>query len=618
MDSHLLKLRHSSAHILASAVLQIWPNTQLSIGPANEEGFFYDFDISSTISTKDFPLIEKKMQELIKQNLLFEKIVVSKKEAEIMIERGRIGSLSERDMPSFFKKDLLKKISAEEEITIYKVGEFWDLCSGPHVRSTGECSAFRILRVASAFYQGDKTKTSMQRVFGTCFSQEKELENYLTQLEEAKKRDHRNLGKELKIFSIEAEVGQGLILWLPNGATIREILEKFLSEKLAELGYQRLYTPHIGRIDLYRKSGHFPFYQESQFPPILDRETLNSSKEELSASDWLQELEEGKQKGYLLRPMNCPHHIQVYSSDFRSYRDLPLRFFEFGTVYRWEKSGELGGMTRARGFTQDDGHIFCTEEQLKEEIFSCIDLTQSIFKIFRFSDYKIFLSTRGKDAEKYVGDSKAWEKSESILKEAIQESGISFTEQKGEAAFYGPKIDFVFKDSIGRDWQLGTIQIDYNLPFRFDLKYIGKDNKRHTPIMIHRAPLGSLERFVGLLIEHFDGKFPVWLAPEQVRILPLSDNFLETAEEIASLFRKRKLRFSVDSSSGKIGSKIRLATLQRVPYTIVIGEREKETRCVSARFRNGNQLENMPIKDFIHLVCQESEERKIPHDFKII
>ena len=618
MDIEFNKLRHSCAHILASAILEIWSDAQLSIGPAKENGFFYDVETSSPISTKDFPQIEKKMQEIIKANIPFEKQVISREEAFQLAENGRLGALSQRGFPSTFKLDLLQQIPADEEISIYKMGDFWDLCAGPHMKNTGECQNFKILGVASCFYQGKEKNPQIQRISGTCFAKKEQLNSYLSQLEEAKLRDHRRLGKELGLFSIDEQIGQGLILWHPKGAILRDVLEQFLSEQLIQLGYQKVYTPHIAKLDLYRQSGHFPFYQESQFPPLLDKESLNEIDKEISAQEWIQHLEEGNQKGYLLRPMNCPHHMKIFSAEPRTYKTLPLRLFEFGTVYRWEKSGELGGMIRARGFTQDDGHIFCSQENLRSEILSCIDLTKSIFSILGISDYRVFLSLRGEDKEKYVGNSEIWEKSEMALKEAIQESGISCIAQEGEAAFYGPKIDFVIKDAIGRDWQLGTIQVDYNLPNRFNLTYIGTDNKKHEPVMIHRAPLGSLERFVGLLIEHFAGKFPLWLSPEQLRILPVSEKFMASAKTFASAFRKKGLRTKIDESNEKLGAKIRLATLERVPYTLVIGKREQESGIISARFRNGTQLENMPIDELINCLLQEANEKKLPDDFSIL
>ncbi len=606
----LERLRHSCAHVLATAVLNIWPNAQLAGGPPVDSGFYYDIDLDHSITPSDFEKIEAEMKSIVKANQTFEKMVVTRDEALVMAQSGRLGALTERDSVSQFKVDLLNDIPEGEEITIFKNGDFWDLCAGPHVGRTGNCKAFKVMSVASAFYKGDNTQPQLQRIYGTCFKNKTALTEHLEKLEEARKRDHRKLGKELGIFHIDEAVGQGLILWKPKGGLLRRALQDFITRELDKQGYSQVFTPHIGKLDLYRTSGHFPYYQDSQYAAIPERDTLQKlSDENATCSTLTNGLETGTIEGYMLRPMNCPHHIKIYSSDHHSYRDLPVRLAEFGTVYRWEQSGELGGMTRVRGFTQDDAHIFCTPEQVEAEVQSCLELVKKVLKTLGMNDYRVRLSMRDPDSDKYVGSAENWDKAEDSLRKAVQVLGVDYEEEAGEAAFYGPKIDFVVKDVIGRDWQLGTVQVDYNLPERFDLNYIGSDNKQHRPVMIHRAPFGSLERFTGLLIEHFEGKFPTWLAPEQVRVLPISEKFNENAEQAVKALADIGVRVSMDKNADKVGAKIRLARLDRVPYMLVIGAREAESGTVSVRHLDREDLGAMPINEFVQNIQQEISQR---------
>lgn len=610
--SDLERLRHSCAHVLATAITRIWPNAQLAGGPPVENGFYYDIELDHHISSVDFEKIEEEMKKVVKENAVFEKVVMGRDEARALALSGRLGAVSERSVASKFKVDLLDSIPEGEEISIYKNNDFWDLCAGPHVGRTGNCKAFKIMSVASAFYKGDKNRETLQRVYGTCFKNKEELTSHLEKLEEAKKRDHRRLGRELGLFHIDEAVGQGLILWKPKGALVRRALQDFITEELDRQGYSQVFTPHIGKLDLYRTSGHFPYYQESQFPAIAERDALERlADEKATCGELLNGLSEGEIEGYMLKPMNCPHHIKIFDSDPHSYRDLPVRLAEFGTVYRWEQSGELGGMTRVRGFTQDDAHIFCTPEQVDDEIQSCLELVQKVLQTLGMDDYRVRLSFSDPDSDKYVGERAVWEKAEAALKNAAVKLGAEYTIELGEAAFYGPKIDFVVKDVIGRDWQLGTVQLDFNLPERFNLSYVGADNKSHRPVMLHRAPFGSLERFVGLLIEHFEGKFPTWLAPEQVRVLPLSDKFLEPAESAAKQLAEAGVRVSVDRAAEKLGAKIRLARLDRVPYMLVIGAQEAETNTVSVRHRDRQDLGAQSLDEFVSTLTKEIANREL-------
>ena len=608
----LERLRHSCAHVMATAICRLWPDVQLAAGPPVDSGFYYDMDLAHRITPEDFPRIEEEMKRVVKDNDPFERVTISRDDALALAQSGRLGAVAERAVVSIFKLDLLASIPEDEEISIFKNGDFWDLCAGPHVGRTGNCKAFKLMSIASSYYKGDKERESLQRLYGTCFKNSTELQDHLTRLEEAKKRDHRRLGKELGLFHIDEAVGQGLILWKPKGALVRRALQEFITEQLDKQGYSQVFTPHIGKLDLYRTSGHFPYYQESQYPPIAERDVLERlADENATCGELLNGLASGAFEGYLLKPMNCPHHIKIYASDPHSYRDLPVRLAEFGTVYRWEQSGELGGMTRVRGFTQDDAHLFCTPDQVAAEVSGCLDLVKKVLGTLGMHDYRVRLSLRDPDSDKYVGSAENWDKAEASLRAAVQTLGVEYTEEPGEAAFYGPKIDFVVKDIIGREWQLGTVQVDYNLPVRFDLTYVGADNQPHRPVMIHRAPFGSLERFTGLLIEHFEGKFPTWLAPEQVRVIPISEKTLEAAEAAVAQLADAGIRVTIDRSNEKIGAKIRIARLDRVPYMLVLGAREVEDGTVSIRHRDNEDLTTKPLSDFIAAIKEEIRNRSL-------
>lgn len=610
--SDLERLRHSCAHVLAAAITRLWPDAQLAAGPAVDNGFYYDVEMDHRISTDDFEAIEAEMKKIVKENQTFQRETVTRDVAIALAETGELGAGGPRSAPSKFKLDILRTIPEDEEISIYRNGEFTDLCAGPHVGRTGNCKAFKVMSVASAFYKGDKTQPMLQRIYGTCFPNRTQLDEHLERLEEAKRRDHRRVGREMGLFAIDEMVGQGLVLWKPKGALLRRSLQDFITEELDKLGYSQVYTPHIGKLDLYRTSGHFPYYQDSQYAPIPERDTLERlSDEGASCAELFNGLSDGTIEGYMLKPMNCPHHIRIYANDAHSYRDLPVRLAEFGTVYRWEQSGELGGMTRVRGFTQDDAHLFCTPEQLGEEIRQCLGIVKTILGTLKMEDFRVRLSLRDPDSDKYVGSPDNWDKAEQALREAAEWLGADYDEEQGEAAFYGPKIDFIVRDVIGREWQLGTVQVDYNLPERFDLTYTGADNKPHRPIMVHRAPFGSMERFTGLLIEHFEGKFPTWLAPEQVRVLPISEKTEEFAASVRDLLASRGVRAVLDTSPDKIGAKIRNAQLDRVPYMLVIGQREAEEGMVSVRHRDAGDLGSMARDAFADTVCKEIACRSI-------
>ena len=572
----LEELRHSTAHVLATAVLRLWPDALLDIGPPTDTGFYYDFDLSHRFSEEDLTKIEAEMKKVVKENQPFTRKEVSRSEARAFFE-GKKQS---------YKVGRLADIPDGEAISFYTNGEFTDLCAGTHVKSTGEIQAFKLLRLAGAYHRGDEKNKMLQRIYGTAFPTKEELEASLKAQEEALQRDHRKLGRELDLFLIDDEVGQGLVMWTPNGAIVRHEMQKFLLEELGKRGYEQVFTPHIGRLGLYRTSGHFPYYQESQYPPLVDRETMEKlAKEGCSCAELSNKISKGEIEGYLLKPMNCPMHIRIYASRPRSYRDLPVRLAEFGTVYRWEQSGELNGMTRVRGFTQDDAHLFCTEEQVAKEVEGCLEMVRLVLDTLGIGDFRVRVGLRDPASDKYVGSKEGWDKAEKAVKEAARKLGVKTSEEPGEAAFYGPKIDFVVKDVIGREWQLGTVQVDYNLPERFDLTYTGADNQKHRPVMIHRAPFGSLERFTGVLIEHFRGAFPVWLAPEQARFLPVNDQMVAYAEKCAEKFKAAGLRVSVDKKGDKLGAQIRRGQLEKVPFLLVCGNREAEAGQVAVRSR---------------------------------
>jgi len=608
----LERIRHSAAHVLATALLKIWPEAQLAAGPPVENGFYYDIDLPHRISPADFEKIEAEMKAVTKANQPFTRSAISRDEAIKLGQSGRLAALSDRPAPSKFKLDILNRIPEGEEISLYTNGDFVDLCAGPHVMRTGNVGAFKLTHVSSTYYLGDEKNPQLQRIYGTAFKNKTEMEAHFNLIEEAKKRDHRKLGRDLRLFHIDDEVGQGLVLWTPNGAIIRKELENFIGRELTRQGYSQVFTPHIGKLGLYRTSGHFPYYKESQYPPIVERETLDQlAKEGCSCAELSNKLESGEINGYLLKPMNCPHHIKIFASQKHSYRDLPIRLAEFGTVYRWEQSGELGGMTRVRGFTQDDAHLFCTEEQLPGEVLGCLNLVKTVFSTLGMKDYRVRVGLRDPDSAKYTGDPANWDKAEKACRAAAASLGVPFSEEPGEAAFYGPKIDFVVKDVLGREWQLGTVQVDYNLPVRFDLNYTGSDGKEHRPVMIHRAPFGSMERFIGCLIEHFAGSFPVWLAPEQVRLLTVTEAQNDYAQRLLKELKEKDVRVTLDDSREKLGAKIRLAELAKVPYILTLGERESQSEKVSVRSRKLTTPEPKSWPGFFHQLLDEITNRSL-------
>lgn len=637
--TELETIRHSCAHILANAILRIWPEAQFAAGPPVENGFYYDVDLAHRISPEDFERIEKEMAAIIAESHPFQREVITRDEALAMGERGELAGLTPRSEPSRFKLDIITRIPAGEEITLFRNGAFTDLCAGPHVADTSKVAAFRLTHVASAFYQGDENNPQLQRIYGTAFPSAKEMENWFTLLEEAKKRDHRRIGKEQGLFHIDDSVGQGLILWTPKGAVIRQELQNFISGELAKQGYSQVFTPHIGKIGLYKTSGHFPYYKESQFPAIPEPDQLEqiasegcgcaemTARLEAVSESFASSLNEraGKEivakervmdptrllDGFMLKPMNCPHHIKIFASQPHSYRDLPVRLAEFGTVYRWEQSGELNGMTRVRGFTQDDAHLFCTEEQVAAEVQGCLQLVKKVLTTLGMSDYRVRVGLRDPDSSKFTGNPAQWDLAEQACRDAAASLGVPYTEEPGEAAFYGPKIDFVVKDVLGREWQLGTVQVDYVLPVRFDLSYTGADGKSHVPVMIHRAPFGSLERFTGVLIEHFAGSFPVWLAPEQARVLPVSEKVADYAHKIVAEMTAKGIRATADLSPEKLGAKIRLAQLEKVPYMIVVGPKEEAANQLSIRSRQHGDEGVLAADAFIQRLESEIRDRTL-------
>ncbi len=571
----LEELRHSSAHVLAAAIMRLHPDTKLDIGPPTETGFYYDVDSPHRFSTDDFEKIEEEMSRIIEENQPFERSEKSREEAVEFFEK----------LGQDFKVGRIGDIPEGEAISFYQNGEFVDLCAGTHVESTGKIKAFKLLSVAGAYHRGDEKQPMLQRIYGTAFPSPKELRVHLATLEEAARRDHRKLGAQLKLFRSDATIGSGLPMLLPKGAVIRAELEKMINRKLEDYGYDRLFSPHIGAIDLFRTSGHYPYYADSMYDPIKIDE-----------------------REFLLKPMNCPMHIQAYTVEPRSYRELPQRYAEFGTVYRMEQSGELSGLVRVRGFTQDDGHIFCTDEQLKDEFKACLQLVQEVMEVFGLETHcRVSLRDPG-DTGKYVGDDSLWSPAEKCIQEVVDELKLEHTVGLGEAAFYGPKLDFMVRDALGRSWQLGTIQVDFSLPERFKLEYTGTDGGKHRPVMIHRAVFGSIERFMGLLIEHYAGDFPLWIAPEQVRILPIKDELLPSADALNAQLRKKRVRVSVDTNSDPLGAKIRRARLEMIPVMAVIGQREAEAGTVSVRSRRNGDEGVMEIEAFIERIEKELAE----------
>ena len=570
---------HSSAHLMAEALQELYPNVKFTIGPPIEQGFYYDVDPNGhQISSDDFEKIEAKMKELAERDVSFTCRPVSKEEALDYYD----------EVGNAYKKELIEELE-DGDITFYEQGEFVDLCRGPHIPSTGRIKYPKLLSVAGAYWRGDENREQLTRIYGITFPKKKELEEYLERRRLAKERDHRKIGKELGLFTFNAEkVGPGLPIWLPKGAILRETLINFLKDEQLKRGYQPVVTPHIGRLDLYRTSGHYPYYKESQFPPILLEE------------------EGDEEDGYLLKPMNCPHHAMVYKESMHSYRDLPIRLAEFGTVYRYEQSGELGGLLRVRGFTQDDAHVFCTPAQVKGEFKNAIDLTLKVLHAMGYDDYTAQISLRDPDSkDKYVGDDAKWEQAAQAIREATAEMGLDAIEVEGEAAFYGPKLDFMVKDALGREWQLGTVQADYNLPERFELEYVDENDERQRPVMLHRAPYGSMERFIGVLIEHTGGNFPTWLAPVQVQVIPVSDDFNDYARKVQAQLRQHDIRAEIDTSDETVGYKIRQAETQKVPYMLVVGGREEEAGTVAVREHGEGQQDVVPVDTFIERIQAE-------------
>ena len=660
-------LRHSTAHIMARAVMRLFPGTQLAFGPALANGFYYDIDSPTPITEADFPKIEAEMKKIVTAAEPFERF-----ERSIPEGRALVNDLKQQYKVEHIDEELKKYPS----VSFYRQGEFIDLCRGPHIPHAGKVGAFKLLNIAGAYWKNDSSRKQLQRLYATVFFTEKDLKAYLEQLEEAKKRDHRLLGKQLRLFTITQQAGQGLILWMPKGAMVRGLLENFIKDELIKRGYSPVYTPHIGNLNLYRTSGHFPYYADAQFPPLyfnplcqavdtwhtlLEKNHLTPDREagflamfdsvtqgnlpegaddyprypwgqiKLDAKalvlayraaesrdaklnelrDWLQ-----GQEGYLLKPMNCPHHIQIFKALPHSYRDLPIRLAEFGTVYRFEQSGELGGMTRVRGFTQDDAHLFMMPEQVESELISNLELVIFTLQTLGLTDYRVRVSVREPDSSKYVGPPELWENAEATLISVAKKLNLNYSIGVGEAAFYGPKIDFIVKDCIGREWQLGTVQLDYNLPERFDLEYIGADNAKHRPVMIHRAPFGSMERFCGILIEHFAGAFPLWLAPEQARIVTVSEKFTEYGKKVEAEMKAAGLRVQGDFRPEKIGAKIRDGSIEKIPYLLIVGDKEQQAGTVSVRDESIKEMKDrdvgsLPIAEVIARFKAEIDEKRI-------
>ncbi len=631
-------LRHSSAHVMARAVMRLFPNVQLAFGPTIESGFYYDILSDPPIREEDFPKIEEEMGKIIKESEPFERFELPKAEAAQLCQ----------DLKQTLKVEHIREgLQEHSTLSFYRQGEFVDLCRGPHIPNAGKIGAWKVLSIAGAYWKNDANRQQLQRLYGTAFFSKKDLDAYLAQVEEAKKRDHRLLGKQLKLFSISQSVGSGLILWMPKGAVIRGLLENFIRDELVKRGYAPVYTPHIGKLDLYRTSGHFPYYRDAQYPPLflhpfgqiadswlnametgnltaaqekayldlarsmaMDVNAYTASPDQAGKKSFLRQWLES-QEGYLVKPMNCPHHIQIYKATQHSYRDLPVRLAEFGTVYRFEQTGELSGMTRVRGFTQDDAHLFVTPEQVEPEFINNLDLVILVLKSLGLEDYRVRVSLRDPESDKYIGSKDNWDRAESILINTVKNVGMRHSLEKGEAAFYGPKVDFVVRDCIGREWQLGTVQLDYNLPERFGLEYIGADNQPHRPVMIHRAPFGSMERFIGILIEHFAGAFPLWLAPEQVRLMPVSEKFTEYAKKVETELRTAGFRVQGDYRPEKIGYKIREAQLEKIPYMLVVGDREANSGTVAVRDRVDGDVGAMPVAELIAKLQKEVAEKRI-------
>ena len=572
-SDHLKRIRHTTSHVMAMAVQKLFPKAQVTIGPWTETGFYYDFDVPEPFTDKDLKDIKKEMVKIINKKLPVMREEVSREEAE-----KRIKAINEA-----YKLEIMAGI--QEPITLYHLGDaWWDLCAGPHLDNTSELDpkAIELETVAGAYWRGDENKAQLQRIYGTAWENPQQLAEYKRRKEEALKRDHRKLGKELGLFIFSDSVGPGLPLWTPKGTLIRSLLEDFLKKEQLKRGYLPVVTPHIARVDLFKISGHWQKYKEDMFPMMAD--------DEESAS---------KEIGFVLKPMNCPFHIQIYKSDLRSYRELPMRLAEFGTVYRYEQSGELGGLTRVRGFTVDDSHLFVTPEQLDKEFLSVVDLILTVFKSLQLKNFKARLSFRDPESDKYIGSDEAWEKAESAIRKAVQTLGMDYFEAPGEAAFYGPKLDFIFQDALEREWQLGTVQVDYNLPERFELEYVAEDGNRKRPVMIHRAPFGSLERLIGILIEEYAGDFPLWLAPVQIRLLPVSDSQLDYAKEVTAKMQLLGIRAETDTSGERLGKMIRNAETEKIPVMAVVGAKEMESNSLSIRTRATGDLGVISVEEVV-------------------
>lgn len=572
-SDHLKRIRHTTSHVMAMAVQKLFPKAQVTIGPWTETGFYYDFDVPEPFTDKDLKDIKKEMVKIINKKLPVIREQVSREEAE-----KRIKAINEP-----YKLEILAGI--QEPITLYHLGDaWWDLCAGPHLSNTSELDpkAIELETVAGAYWRGDENKAQLQRIYGTAWENPQQLAEYKRRKQEALKRDHRKLGKELGLFIFSDSVGPGLPLWTPKGTLIRSLLEDFLKKEQLKRGYLPVVTPHIARVDLFKISGHWQKYKEDMFPMMAD--------DEESAS---------KEIGFVLKPMNCPFHIQIYKSDLRSYRELPMRLAEFGTVYRYEQSGELGGLTRVRGFTVDDSHLFVTPEQLDKEFLSVVDLILTVFKSLQLKNFKARLSFRDPESDKYIGSDEAWEKAQSAIRKAVQTLGMDYFEAPGEAAFYGPKLDFIFQDALEREWQLGTVQVDYNLPERFELEYVAEDGNRKRPVMIHRAPFGSLERLIGILIEEYAGDFPLWLAPVQIRLLPVSDSQLDYAKEVTAKMQLLGIRAETDTSGERLGKMIRNAETAKIPVMAVVGAKEMEGNSLSIRTRATGDLGVISVEEVV-------------------
>ena len=565
-------IRHTAAHVLAEAVQGVYPDTKVTIGPVIENGFYYDFSTDRTFSEDDLVLFEKRMSEIIKNKKVMTRKLIGKKDAISQFKK----------MGENFKEEIINDLEEDEEISLYYQGDWFDLCRGPHAPNTSYVKAFKLLSVAGSYWRGDEKRESLQRIYGTAFFNKKDLKKHLLVIEEAKKRDHRKLGKELNLFSITDDVGPGLVLWHPNGATVRNIIENYWRDEHISAGYEIVYTPHLAKADIWETSGHSEFYKENMFSEI--------------------EIDKNR---YQTKPMNCPFHIMIYKSELRSYKDLPVKFAEIGTVYRYERSGVLHGLFRARGFTQDDAHIFCTLDQIESEVNDVIDLTTKFLEAFGFKDYEIFISTR---PEKFVGSEGDWTDATNGLKAALTSKSLEFTIDEGGGAFYGPKIDLKIKDVLGRSWQCSTVQVDFNLPKRFDLNYISRNNDRLQPVMIHRAIFGSFERFFGILVEHYAGAFPVWLAPVQIKVLTVSEEQFDYSTKLVEDLRKIKLRAEVDVRNEKLGLKIREAEISKIPYIVTIGKSEMENGTVSVRKYGGEQIGEIELANFVSIINGEIQQ----------